>query len=205
MAVKTKIPVVPAQQKGAESFTRSVIRCATTEVASIRFEMARVRLLNINKWKVIAGGGAAFQLTDQAGIEVNRKPVEGDYIRINIPGVPATRTGSGTEWVKIERIAEEKAAGSRSVSITVKPSDCPITHETATAHFFSRDASSTFRVEQAGKKVFAMVIGKNELPNTGTGRFLEKLRNLVVGLAAMAGLNKPQWKKLVTGILEQAG
>lgn len=199
----TKTPVVPEQHEGAESFTSSEKLCDSNATAYELFQRAREKLLHINRWKKTAGGGALFQLTDMDGSFIERKPREGDYIRITIPGVPETRSGSGSEWVRIERFEEEKTDIRRAVSITVRPASCPTNNEPSTAHFFTGDATSTFRVEQDGKLVRAMVIGKNEKPNTDTNTFFEKVRNVLVGLAAMAGFNKPQWKMLVNGLVSK--
>jgi len=70
-----------------------------------------------------------------------------------------------------------------------------------TEHFFSKEATSSFLVEHAGRKVEASVKGRNELPNVEIHGLINKIRNLLIGLGAMIGLNYPQWKALVKGIL----
>jgi hypothetical protein len=47
------------------------------------------------------------------------------------------------------------------------------------------------------------VYGRNEKPNLNTKAVIDKLRNAIVGVTAIAGLNKPQWKSLVMGLLSE--
>jgi hypothetical protein len=85
----------------------------------------------------------------------------------------------------------------------VRPSDPPRQKE-ETEHFFSKDATSSFIVERKGNVVTAYVRGRNELPNTEEPEsFLKKIRNAAIALAAMAGLNTPQWKGLAKGIIDK--
>jgi hypothetical protein len=44
--------------------------------------------------------------------------------------------------------------------------------------------------------------GRNERPNP-VGGFWNRIRNIIIALAAMLGLSVPQWKMLVNGIIRQ--
>jgi hypothetical protein len=48
------------------------------------------------------------------------------------------------------------------------------------------------------------VIGKNEKVNEQSQGWLDTMRNTLIAFAAMLGLNKPQWKSLVKGILRDS-
>ena len=86
------------------------------------------------------------------------------------------------------------------IMMRVRPSDPPRQQE-ETEHFFSKEATSSFIVERTGRKVQASVRGRNELPNLETPGLFNKIRNIFIGLGAMLGLNYPQWKGLVRGLL----
>ena len=193
---------VPGQYKGAESFTKACKQYRTNVLADAAFGKACTRLFDINRWNEIAGGGAIFRLADNDGNQVLRQPAEGDLISINISSVPANDAGDGREWVRIENITGNGDRGEHVRAIVVRPCNSPLNGSHSTAHFFTPDATSTFMVTRHDKEVCAMVIGKNETPNTNAQTLWDRVRNVFVGLAAMAGLNKPQWKKLVRGFLD---
>jgi hypothetical protein len=68
--------------------------------------------------------------------------------------------------------------------------------------FFNDRSTSSFVLERDGNKVTAAVYGRNEIPNTETSNVIDKVRNVVVGTSAIAGLADIQWKNLVKGLLE---
>jgi hypothetical protein len=191
---------IPAQHSGAESDIHYSKAAETDEDAKKLYDKARTNLLSVNKWKDLAGKlSAAFLLTDHRGVAVNRFPLNGDYIRIHLPGSPHNEF----DWVHIERVEEEQPATHRKrIMIQVRPSDAPKEHE-ETEHFFSRQATSNFFVERNGNKITAAVIGRNELPNLHRKGLLSKIRNLLISLPALAGANTPQWKSLTKGIIEK--
>lgn len=57
-------------------------------------------------------------------------------------------------------------------------------------------------VSHEGNTVRAAVYGRNEVPNTGAEKAVDKARNAMVALSAMAGVSKLQWKLLVKGLVE---
>jgi hypothetical protein len=191
---------IPAQHSGAASDIHYSKETETEEEAKKLYDRARNNLLSINKWEQFAGKlSAAFLLTDHRGLAVDRFPLNGDYIRIHIPGSPANKF----DWVRIERVEEERPATQRNrIMIQVRPSDAPLEHE-ETEHFFSKQATSNFYVEKNGNKITAAVVGRNELPNLHRKGLLAKIRNLLISLPALAGANTPQWKSLTKGIVEK--
>ena len=196
--------LIPNQHAGAASNTSYSIEFANTAEAQKVFLHARENLLNINKWHDLSGPATAyFQLTDKNGEEANREVKAGDYVRINIPGPANAKTQY--DWVVVEKV-EEHVKHSYHVwtSITVRPAPSPLEIEKGTAHFFSEEATSSFIVERKGVQVKACVLGRNEKVNEHSQNWLDTMRNTIVAFSAMLGLNKPQWKSLVRGILRDS-
>lgn len=190
---------IPEQQKGASSDIIESVNCDSSEAAVQLYAKARKNLFDINNWHQMAGKlSARFYLTDPSGGAADRLPLQGDFIKIHLP----TSSADKFDWVRIENIEEEQSGDySSRVKISVRPTDPPAPQQ-ETEHFFTEDATSNFFVERKGRVVTAMVRGRNELPNTDTPGVVNKIRNAVIAVAAMAGLNTPQWKALVKGILE---
>ena len=167
------------------------------------FEEARKDLLNVDQWHVIAGNKTVFQLVSSNGEEIQGPVKKDDFIRIELPALPSSTTGEGYEWVRVEKLEEKRQEDFAYSIIQVRPASPPFVKTKEIAHFFSRDGTSSFCVIREGNKVTAAVYGRNEHPNTKTFRIIDRIRNIVVALGAMIGLNKPQWKSLVTGLLRK--
>lgn len=191
---------VPAQESGSEMNAVEEATFTTIEEANAFYEIAKERLLNVNKWDEVAKlPSSTFILCDPSGERISRKVQLGDYLKIDIPG-PGTSTGDGYDWVKVEFIEEEHQDGADITSFRVRPTDNPQSPEKAVAHFFDDAATSTFQVKKIGNVVTAEVHGRNETPNTHTDHVLDNIRNTIVGLGAKVGASYPQWKGLVAGI-----
>lgn len=196
--------MIPDQNKGARSATAYTVKTPGGAEADWLFEKAKKNLLNVNQWHQLAGNSSAeFTVIDKNNHQTNRPAEEGNYLRISIKAIPGDTAGDGFDWVKVEKIEEKQGAGYRFIGMRVRPCAPPFDNSEV-AHFFSPHATSTFFIERKGRKVKAAVIGRNEKPNTNTGNFLGKLRNLFVAIGAMIGLNKPQWKSLVKGLLNHS-
>jgi hypothetical protein len=196
--------LIPFQYTGKESNTTHSVEANNNHEAQNIFLAGRKNLLNVNNWHKLAGAASAtFQLVDKTGNEVNRNVQVGDYFKINIPG-PGTKNGQGYDWVRVEEVEEQiKHNFHVWVAIKVRPASSPTDSQQHTAHFFSNEATSSFVVERRGLIVTASVYGKNEKPNTYSDGLLTTLRNTLIAVIAMLGLNKPQWRSLVKGILEE--
>ncbi|WP_051268083.1 hypothetical protein [Terrimonas ferruginea] len=192
---------IPVQYKGSSSDTEFSIRCQSVAEAAKLYAVARGKLLNVNLWEQYAGGGAIFRLHDTDGHRYPGNARKHLYIAIDIPATPGPEAGQGQEWVKIESIDTQEAPGYQYTVLTVRPVSPHFISGGSTAHFFTSAATSSFIVLQENNKVIARVSGRNETPNTGAKAMLDKIRNFVLGLLAMAGMNKPQWRKLVKGLL----
>lgn len=194
--------IVPPQQEGTSSDTEAVQKFETMEAARKCYEVAKQRLLHVNNWQKWAGAATAnFQLTDANGNHVNRSVEEGDYFKIDIPGL-GPLTGEGYDWVRVEKIVENRSEDSERVVIQVRPASNPNNERKDVAHFFSDSASSSFIVKRDGKTVTAHVHGRNEKPNTNTETLVDKVRNAAVATGAVAAFSKLQWKNLVNGLIK---
>lgn len=192
---------VPEQQHGAQSDIMHDVQLPTLEEARKRYVICRNNLLAVNSWQTLAGKlSAKFTLTDPLGREVERLPLEADFIKIHLPlSLPGNY-----DWVRIEKIEEHEEAESNisRIIMRVRPSEPPDANA-PTEHFFSSEATSSFIVERNNTRVIAMVRGRNELPNMEADGIIDKVRNAAIAVGAMIGLNSPQWKALARGIIEE--
>ncbi|MCD6019196.1 MAG: hypothetical protein K0S53_2317 [Bacteroidetes bacterium] len=197
--------IVPKQKKGSHTGARTTLKAGNREKAIEIFELAKQRLLNINAWQSISGKGSAeFKLTDKSGNLLRfKKPRIGNLIRIKLMA-PENKSGSGYDWVRIEAFKHTKdlLKDEEQYGFRVRPVQNPFEKNDESAHFYTSAASSTFLLTRQGSVLSAMEIGRNEIPNSHPDSFLNKVRNVIVAIAAMAGLAHPQWKNLVTGILK---
>ncbi|HET6226082.1 MAG TPA: hypothetical protein VFF27_07365 [Bacteroidia bacterium] len=195
--------IIPKQFIGTQTGATSKIKLDTRHKALLVFKEARERLLDINNWEKICGSGSAeFTLTDGNGEPLNgTTPKIGHLIRIKLPA-PANKDGDGYDWVRIEEFEESKSLVSDSelYGFRVRPVENPKNKSGNTAHFYTDHATSTFLVIRYSHTIFALERGKNEVPNNSDS-WLSTIRNKLVAITAMIGLSKPQWKKLVEGIL----
>ncbi len=172
------------------------------EDAKIIYKIARERLLNPDCWQDLAGSASAkFEL-----ILIGKKfraAQENDYLRINIPG-PGTVAGDGYDWVKIEKIEENSISGSdKSIAMKLRASSNPNNDNTDTAHFFKKEATSTFVIKIKDTIVTSNYYGRNEVPNIENVPLIDKIRNTVVATGAAIGLSELQWNGLVKGFLQK--
>lgn len=186
---------VPSQQVGVQSNTVYKITANTETEAEKTYKRAKEKLLMVNHWHDICGPHSAnFQLTDNHGRPLEEPARPGDYIRIGLP-----TPDNQYDWVRIESI-DDKSTPSGVCSylvMRVRPAENPASNDTSTAHFYESTATSSFIVERAGHSIRAGVYGRNEKINDSR----DKIRNMIISLAAMLGLHKPQWKSLVKGLL----
>lgn len=199
----TEPSITPDKDSGASSDTTHEVVMSDSTAAQTLFESAKHKLLDVNNWHKYSGkGSAVFQLTDEKGNKVYRSAQLGDHFKIDIPG-PGNSTGEGNDWVQVEAIEHTSDNDKEVLAMRVRPTDNPHTTKKDVAHFFTDEASSTFSVTMQGNKIVAAVNGRNEKPNTKADRLIDKVRNVIIAAGAIAGLNKPQWKSLVKGLLEE--
>lgn len=198
--VRAIIPV-PQQKKGASSRTTFSRTAKSKQSAKELYEKTKQKLLDVNTWHCRAKHAAVFTIYTNEGKPAERPVVIGDFIRIDIPGIPGPTAGHGYEWVVVENITGNDQENENMVAMQVRPGSPPFISEKSVAHFFTENATSTFCVRRTNLYVEVLIIGRNERQNTKTRNWFDKIRNFLVGTAAMAGANKRQWKKLAHGLL----
>ncbi len=196
--------IIPEQQSGAATNVESETLLTGEAEARAFFLIVKERLLHVNSWQQLAGQATAnFQLTDGEGNPTSRMPQPGDHFRIDIPG-PGSQTGDGYDWVRVELVDENHQGVADCQIIRVRPATNPTNDKPDVAHFFDEDATSNFIVKREGNKVSAGVYGRNEKPNTGAEKVIDKVRNTVVAAGAISGFSKIEWKSLVDGLVKRA-
>lgn len=179
------------------------VTAVNEEEAIKTFKRASKRLLNPPVWKEISGFfSATFHLENSVESSPQRLAMEGDYLRINIPG-PGNTAGDGYDWVQVVGITEYEDAGIGEFSLELRPSINPAKPAEGRAHFFKEGASSTFIIRRNGNVVTASYHGRNEVPNVEDVSLGDKVRNTIVATGARAGISELQWAALMKGILEK--
>jgi len=202
MKQRDHMEIVPAQFKGQEIEADATKELKDETDAKGLYNVARKKLLDVNNWKKIAGAiTAQFQIIDEKGKEVNREVKKGDYLRIDIPG-PGSKEGDGYDWVLVEELCEINKGSVQSVGFRVRPNENPFGEKKETAHFYSKEATSTFIITRENSKVISWIIDRNLLPNTESESLADKVRDAVVGVSAIAGFSKVQWQGLADGLIE---
>lgn len=203
--MKSLQQIIPEQKTGTKTGTFVIKKSGSSSLARSLFKEASERLLDINNWGRFAGKwGARFWLTDHNGILLyNQGPEPGLLIRIKLPA-PSNTEGDGYDWVQIEKIEanHNDTEEIQFLAIRVRPVPDPVHKSGPAAHFYTKEATSTFAVVRDGRTVAALELGRNEKANTsGKHSVMNKLRNFIIAVGARLGLARSQWKALMSGIL----
>ncbi|HEX5654021.1 MAG TPA: hypothetical protein VFX58_13160 [Chitinophagaceae bacterium] len=197
--------IVPQQYTGSEIESEASTDLKSDEEAKYFFKIARQRLLDVNNWHRVAEKiSARFQVVNKDGEEEDRQVKEGDYLRIDIPG-PGRQQGDGYDWVYVETINELKNHIVQSVGLRVRPHPNPFDEKSETAHFYSREATSSFIVTRESSRVSSWIIDRNLVPNKEAESLADRIRDTAVGLGAIAGFSKIQWQGLANGLVATNG
>lgn len=201
--------IAPPQIAGRTTGATASEECSNRTEAIALYRSACQRLFDVNHWYEHTGESvlsAKFQLTDPNGNPVDRKPQEGDFIRIDLPA-PGLESGDGYDWVQIESLQESDTKFESDYdfcAIRVRPAPNPTDNSDETAHFYTELASSTFTVSREGNEVIAKETGRNEIPNNKDNEEVkDTVRNTFIAETASRGLAWPQWKVLMEGLLKQ--
>jgi hypothetical protein len=204
MKQKDRLGIVPLQFTGQEIETASTQVLKTEADAESLYNEARKKLLDVNNWNKVAGiVTARFQIIDEKGKEVNREVKKGDYLRIDIPG-PGSKEGDGYDWVFVEEMNEINNGSVQSAGFRVRPDKNPFGEKNETAHFYSKEATSSFIIIRENTKVISWIVDRNLLPNTESGSLVDKVRDVAIGISAIAGFSKVQWQGLADGLIKNA-
>ena len=195
---------VPKQVKGGYHDTESSKCFKKQQDVRHAFTLLKQRFININHWKEYAGeGGADFRLFDLEGKPVDRPPVAGDYIRIDIPG-PGNIEAKGFDWVQVKKISRGflKDNEKENLLMECSPSvDPTLPDPIHIAHFYSAAATSTFMISRTEECIYACIYGRNEQPNFKNAGIPDKFRNGVIAIGGIVGISKMEWKSLTEGLL----
>lgn len=201
MGQERQTGIVPPQYEGKEIRSESTVEFDTETEARTFFDIAKKRLLDVNNWNNIAGAiTATFQVINHNGDQVDRMVQQDDRLKVNIPG-PGSKEGDGYDWVYVEELKEINKSSFQSIGFRVRPTDNPFSDKTETAHFYSADATSSFIVTRDYTKITSMIIDRNLQPNTDSSSLVDKVRDVIVGVSAIAGFSKIQWQGLADGLL----
>ncbi|MGV3559089.1 hypothetical protein [Larkinella arboricola] len=148
---------------------------------------AKERLFAVNSWSDISSITANFSLHDAQGQpKPEGQPTVGDYIKIVLPAPPLQN------WVQVTQLSEENDWA----EFVVRPCADPNDKSTETQHFFTEEATSTFRVELEGNTVMASEIGQNERANNQEQAGDRGAINTVVAGTGWLFYQSIQWKTL---------
>ena len=201
MDEKNYTKTIPEKFDGGNINAESVVQLHNLTAAKELFLLAKKRLMDVNNWKEISEQAIAeFRLTDAQGNEVSGPVQEGMFFRIDIPG-PGTETGDGFDWVIVEKISEYLLEDIESFGIRVRPAPNPTNTDQEIAHFYSSQTTSTFTVTRENTKVTAAVYDRNTKANTDDQSFLDKIRNILTGVAGILAFSKIQWESLTSGLV----
>lgn len=153
-------------------------------------EKSKHKLFDVNGWSAMKGINSKFMLHDQSGKPVSGNPQKGYFIKIELPGPPIEN------WVQISEIRNE----ADMAEFTVNPSEKPAQKSDPDAevkHFFTKEASSTFRVSRKENTIQADEIGLNEvINNQGEESGNRNVLNTLIAEGGWAAFQKIQWDKL---------
>ena len=201
MKHKDRLGIVPPQFTGQEIEVEAKQELKSEADAENLYNAAKKKLLEVNSWNKIAGVlTAQFQIINDKGKEVKREVKKGDFLRIDIPG-PGSNEGDGYDWVFVEELNEINNGTVQSVGFRVRPDKNPFGEKNETAHFYSKEATSSFIITRENAKVFSWIIDRNLLPNTEPGSLVDKIRDVAVGISAIAKFSKVQWQGLADGLI----
>ena len=195
---------IPAQHEGKDMNISDSVEFDNEIQARNFYLEAKNRLMAINDWDEIGKFSiSTFEHLDSFGKHSEEELQEGDFVKIDIPG-PGLWSSSGYDYVQIEQIIETSDNSEELFTLTLRPSSMPMeNNDHETKHFFKNMATSTLQIKRDGKIVEASYYGRNEVMNLDLDSIIDRLRNIFVALGAKLGASYPQWKSLITGILEK--
>lgn len=198
-----KIPGVPEHYKGAHFDTESERVLDDPLLTAQQFKFLKQRFFNINHWQEYCGKmSSEFKLCDKQGFYVDRMPKLGDFFRIDIPG-PGNPQTKGYDWVEI--VAMDGHCFGDELErylISCRPSKPPGSRGNDIAHFYSREASSTFIIYRGSNYIKVGIYGRNEVPNFSRTGIIGKIRNAFIAIGGFMRATKIQWKSLTNGLLD---
>jgi hypothetical protein len=165
------------------------------------YQTARTRLLHPQRWEELTHHlGAHFEPFSADHKAISGPVALGNFLKIvlPIPGDPYH------DWVVIETLEEQQTIGEEQlIGMRVRPTEDLEQASHSTAHFFGKEATSTWVLHQHRKTVSAYYYGRGEVRNEEAESFWKKLRDTVVAWAGVAGFSNLQWKGLLAALLPE--
>ena len=197
------LPGIPNQTEGAYHDTEKTKDLGSLEICDIRYRMIKRNFLAINHWKDLGRKGSAeFKLYDSDGNFKTTQPIEGDFIRIDIPG-PGDFKAKGYDWVRIIKLTYEFGLKDELECLTMvtQPSQEPSDRSDHIAHFYSKKSTASFRIAKGKDFVRVGIYGRNELSNVSDPGFFGRIRNFFIASGGFVHLTKLQWSELADGLI----
>ncbi len=190
--------IITEQTTGSHPAATAKYKAESRHLAIGLFNEAKYKLLDINNWERLCDGVAAeFRLTDEKGEQINSLPVVGNLIRIKLP--LQSNHATEFEWARIEKFESSKdlLKDEEVFGFHVKPVKSPLNNSEIKS-LYANEVTCSFIILRKSDSIIAMecekIINKPE-------SFLNKMRQLIISSLTMIGFSKPQWKKLVSGIV----
>lgn len=168
--------------------------------ADIAFEQSKKKLFDVNRWSEMKGINSTFVLHDEFGRKASGDIKKGYFIKIDLPGLKIEN------WVQVSDVRVEPELAEFVVHPSKKPEE-KTDPNAEVKHFFTEEASSTFRVIKEGNTIKAFEIGQDEvINNEGDDSGNRALLNTLIAEGGWAGFQKIQWEKLTSYLvhLEEA-
>ena len=195
--------LIPLGLKGKSLDLEQSVTAYSEEEAKRIYDYAWICLQHPDKWYELSGNqGAKFVLRDSSA-KTKTGPVRiDDYLQIDLPA-PGPISGDGHDWVKVSMIDQDFDKGfDQTFGIVLKVTHNPENSGKEIAHFFGEGASSTLMISRKNTVITASYHGRNETANTENDDLIDKVRNTIVAIGAMAGISELQWKALLKGMLD---
>lgn len=158
--------------------------------AESAFERSKQKLFNVNAWSNMEGINSKFSLYDHNGQRCSGSVQKGFFIRIELPASKIEK------WVHVTDMRNELELAEFIVHPSKKPEE-KSDPNAEVQHFFTAEASSTFRVVRKKNVIEAFEIGRNEIINNqGAESGDRSILNTLIAEGAWAGFQKIQWDKL---------
>ncbi len=174
----------------------------TEAEARAAFQKSVDKLFYVNGWSDIGGINSTFtHYTHYGQPAKGKKAGVGDYIKIELPGAKIEN------WVQVVNIKNDETGTEFTVRPSAKPEEKQEPGEgEETKHFFTEEASSTFRVERIGTKIIAYELGLNEvINNDGEEAGGRGALNTLIAEGGWAFFQKLQWDKLTAYLVHKEG
>ena len=172
---------------------------ADVNQANQAFEQSKQKLFNVNGWSEMKGINSTFMLHDESGKRASGDVKKGYFIKIELPGLPIEN------WVQISKIKVDPGLAEFVVCPSKKPEE-KSDPKAEVKHFFTKEASSTFRVTREGNIIKAFEIGRNEtINNEGDDSGNRALLNTLIAEGGWVGFQKIQWEKLTNYLVHLEG